>query len=686
MKASKLLAVLAAAALALAPVLSPALAQVPATIARPDAATQAASVAPAPEGPTAPRPGGRLSPGQPIPPAELEAFVDGVIRDGMATDHVSGATVAIVQGGKPVLIKGYGFAAENRAVVPERDLFRIASVSKTFTWILLMREVEAGRMKLDAPINDYLPADMKIPDQGFHRPIRILDLMAHAGGFEDSALGHLFTDDPAKVVALEAYLKAHRPNRVREAGQLSTYCNWCVALVGYAVARSAHAPDFETLAERDIFTPLGMTSTTYRQPYPARAGIPAPMAADLARRLSTGFAWDGSGYAPQKFEFGSIDPAGSISTTAADMARYMLLQLGNGTFEGRTYYGPATAQAFRTPIMDVPPGVNGWAHGLQSLTMPGGFKAYGHGGALSNYFTEMLVIPELDLGVFISTNTNTGRPLTERLPNHIVSRFYGPAQDTPLPPDPKLVKQAARYAGAYTGTRRSYTGLEGFVYNFFSGASVAVTDKGYLVVTAGDASRQFVPDGRPDGFVSTDGRNRVTFKVENGKAVSFAAASGTQTFERTPFLKQVDTLQMALVAALLAAVIAIFGAFTRIGRDVRPTGAQNQSNILYLAASGCFIACTGLFLQWAQAANGTDNSYFYNWPGPLIRIGSSLGLLGALLTAAMVVLLPFAWMGRRDAAGGWTIWRKLRHTLGVLVFAALAGLLLYWGALQPWAA
>jgi CubicO group peptidase (beta-lactamase class C family) len=684
MKISRVLALVATAVLACTPALGSALAQVPATIAPPRPANPAASVAAESSGPSAPRPGGRLSAGQPIPPAELEAFVDGVIRDGMATDHVSGATVAIVQGGKPVLIKGYGMAAPNRAVQPDRDLFRIASVSKTFTWILLMREVEAGRMKLQDPVNRYLPPELQIPDQGFRKPVRLIDLMGHAGGFEDTALGHLFSDDPAKVMPLADYLQAHRPNRVREAGTFSTYCNWCVALVGYAVARSAHAPDFDTLAERDLFQPLGMTSTTYRQPYPPRAGLPAPMSTNLARRLSTGFAWTGSGFAPTTFEFGSIDPAGSISTTAPDMARYMLMQLAGGSLEGRSYYGSATATAFRTPVMAVPPGVNGWAHGFQRLEMPGGYVAYGHGGALSNYFTDMLVIPELDLGVFISVNTNTGRPLTERLPNHIVARFYAPPHETPLPPDPKLAAKAGVYKGSYLGSRRSYTGLEGFVYLFFSGATVGVDPAGYLLVSAGDATRQFVPDGRPHGFVSTDGRSHVTFKVEDGKALSFAAGSGTQTFERAPALKTPDTLNLVMILGLSAAVLGIFGAFTRRGRDIRPTPAQRNSNLVFLGASVAFLAATAVFGKWAETASGYDNSYFYNWPGPLVLCGSWLALLGGLMTLALVVLLPFAWRSARGG-GGWNVWRKLRHTLGVLSFTAFAAILLYWGALQPWA-
>ncbi len=107
--------------------------------------------------------GPRLAPGMPIPSTELEPFVDGVVGTAMARDHIVGVTVSIVQNGQVMLKKGYGFAGPGRPVDPDRTLFRIGSISKTFTWIAVMKEVEAGRMRLDGPINDYLPADLAIP-------------------------------------------------------------------------------------------------------------------------------------------------------------------------------------------------------------------------------------------------------------------------------------------------------------------------------------------------------------------------------------------------------------------------------------------------------------------------------------------------------------------------------------------
>ena len=68
----------------------------------------------------------------------------------MDRHHIAGVTVSVVQNGQVVLEKGYGFAAPGRAVDPNTTLFRVGSISKTFTWIALMKEVEAGRMRLDA--------------------------------------------------------------------------------------------------------------------------------------------------------------------------------------------------------------------------------------------------------------------------------------------------------------------------------------------------------------------------------------------------------------------------------------------------------------------------------------------------------------------------------------------------------
>jgi len=671
-------ALCAAAMLAVA--FGPAAAQVP-------PAASHARAAPA-EAPAAPRPGGPLAPGQPIPQAELEAFVDGVVRDAMATEHIAGVEVSIVQNGKVVLLKGYGFASLNpsRPVDPSRTLFRIGSLSKTFTWIALMNAADQGRIKLDRPINDYLAPSQRVPDQGFDHPIKVIDLMDHTPGFEDTALGHLFVDKPERIETPDVYVTRHRPRRVREPGQFATYSNYGVALAALAVMHDARS-DFPTVIEREITGPLGMSRTTFREPYPARAGLPAPMPAALAADRSSGFHWNGSGFTPLKYEYATqIAGVGDASTTAEDMSRYMLMNLNGGSLEGATVYSPATAQAFRTPLLKVPEGVNGWAHGFMTTSLPGGYTAYGHGGALLDYFTEMMLVHPLNLGVFVTTNTDTGRPLSERLPALIVEHFYASAPKIHRPGDPQLAKHAAVYAGEYLTTRRAYSGLEKLVGLFQGAAKVSVTPDGYLrVFGAGGAPSQWVPEGAPGHFRAAEGDRTMSFRLDaRGRAVSFNGASGTQSFERIGALYSTGTLQFWGALALLAALATVIGAFTRIGRDVRPTQFQALSSLIGLGTGVLWLLSFLFFGLFMRSASNVE-TVIYHWPGANLILASTTALLATFGSVMMLLLLFPAWRnaGRRTD-GGWTLWRKLRQSIAAVVFTVFGVLLAFWGALIPW--
>jgi len=257
--------------------------------------------------------GARLSPDEALPPAELEAFVDGVVKAAMARDHIAGATVAIVQDGQVVLKKGYGFASlsPQRRVDSDRTLFRVGSISKTFTWIALMNEVEAGRIRIDAPANLYLPERLQIRDQGFRTPVRVTNLMDHSPGFEDRMLGHLFERNYDRVRPLAEYLRQERPRRVAAPGAVSSYSNYGAALAGEMLVYVTGKP-FETLIEDEILRPLAMSRTTFREPHPAKAGLPAPMSAALAKDVSDGYRWTPEGLAARPYEFiEQVGPAGA---------------------------------------------------------------------------------------------------------------------------------------------------------------------------------------------------------------------------------------------------------------------------------------------------------------------------------------------------------------------------------------
>lgn len=691
MRASKRLAGALTALGLLAQALTPAAAQVP------QAAVQGPRLpaTAAPQPPQAPpavlpaRPGARLAPGQPIPPAELEAFVDGVVRAGLATDHVAGATVSVVQYGQPVLVKGYGFARLNPAtpVDPNRHLFRIGSLSKTFTWILLMREVEAGRVQLNQPVNSYLPEALQVPAGGWSKPIRVVDLTGHAPGFEDQTLGSLFVRDPADLTDAAEFLRRHRPERVREPGLFPTYSNYGTALAAEIVTRTARAPDYPTLVERDVLRPAGLTRTTFREPYPARQGLPAPLSGPMANDFADGHRWTGGTFAKNRFEhIVHIAGVGGGSTTAADMARYMTLLLNEGALDGATIYGPRAAQAFKTPSIAPIEGVTQWRHGFMTTDLPGGFTGFGHGGATLGFMTNLVVVPELGLGVFISTNTDTGTGLVTRLPRLLVERFYANAAPVRLAGDPAWTEaNGGKYAGAYLGTRRTYGGLEGFVSRLAGYAKVSPTGDGYLAIQAGETTRLYAPTRTPGRFLAADGSGPLLFDLdEGGKAAGWSAVSGSQNFERAKGFDNPDLFNVLFLLTLVAAAATWIGAATRLGRVIRPTDHQALSNLVSLVVAALWLLSVGAFMIWGAGAMENAEVAVYEWPHWAVRTGSILALLAAIGTIMLALLLWPAWKSADRRGDGWSVFRKLRHTAAVAIWALFSVTLAFWGALSFW--
>ena len=661
--------------------------------ARPAAAPRVAAPAspptaqPAPPAPPPAPSGARLAPGAAIPSAELEAFVDGVVGEAMDRDHIAGVTVSVVQNGQVVLKKGYGFAdlSPARKVDPDRTLFRVGSISKTFTWIALMKEIEAGRIREDAPINLYLPERVQVRDQGYRVPVRVQDLMDHSAGFEDRALGQLFEREPGRVRPLVEYLRQERPSRVRPPGASAVYSNYGAALAGEAVSYVAGKP-FERLIEETILLPAGMTSTSFREPRATIAGLPAPLPAALAAEMSVGYRWAGGAFSARPFEYiGQVAPAGSASSTAADMARYMQLLLNGGVLDGRTIYGPRAAQAFRTPLRKTPPGINGWPHGFIAYTLPGGHAGFGHAGATLSFLSNMVVAPDLNLGVFVSTNTETGRDLADSLPGQIVQQFYVAPRPFPKSGSPALAARAGDFAGYYLGDRRAYGGLEGLVGLAFGGVRVSVSPDGLLVVSGRGETRAYAPDGdlAAGRFVAASGSDRLAFTFEDGRARGFQTGRGEQTFQRAPFWRQPSTMLALAAMTGLAALATIGGVFVRNNRrEFRETSIQRQASLLQSTQAVLWLAAFGLFALWGARASDTAN-IMYVWPGAPLLVASACMLVAAALAVGGLLVLPGIWRGGRRV-DSWTSLRKTTYSFTALLYGAFSLLLGLWGALSPW--
>jgi CubicO group peptidase (beta-lactamase class C family) len=190
------------------------------------------------------------------PPLEaplLEAFIDGSVKTAMEDQHLPGVTVSVVQDGRLVLAKGYGLARTDppQPVVADQTLFRIGSISKTFTFTGVMQLVELGRLDLNADIGPII-SDVNIEDS--YGPITMIDLMTHSAGFEDAYLGFFYADSLETDLAATEFLNRYAPHRVRPPGEQIVYSNFGVDLAG-KVIESVSGENFADYMDANIFNP-----------------------------------------------------------------------------------------------------------------------------------------------------------------------------------------------------------------------------------------------------------------------------------------------------------------------------------------------------------------------------------------------------------------------------------------------
>ena len=503
-------------------------ADTPAPTAPPPA--QAATPAPAP---TAPQIAARE-----LTATDVEAFFDGIIPLQLGTNDIAGATVAIVKDGKLLFAKGYGFAdmATRKPVVADRTLFRPGSVTKLFTWTAVMQLVEQGKIDLDADVSQYI--DYEIP-KPFGKPVTMRNLMTHRPGWED-IYKELGAKD-AKSINLEAYLKEHVPAQIFEPGVVPAYSNYGAALAGYIVQRVSGVP-FDQYVEDHILKPLAMTHSTLRQPLPDA----------LKGDMSSGYTL-ASADKPNDFENVNAYPAGSMSATSTDLARFMLAHLNDGEFDGARILKAETAQAMHNTRLETDSNLNAHALGFYEETR-NGHRVIGHGGDTVVFHSDMHLILDQKVGFFVSYNSG-GRGDTS--PRGALWRAFLDRYFPYTPPEqPTLAtakEDALKVVGTYRSSRRgetSWTRLIGVLQE----ATVSANEEGIITID------QFIDmNGQPRKwrevgplvYRNVVGQERVVFKPDAQGTMTLLSSAPIAIMHRVGTLENQLTILVVAGGSLL---------------------------------------------------------------------------------------------------------------------------------------
>ncbi len=380
---------------------------------------------------------------------DMSAYMDGIVPQQLARNNIAGAVVLVVKDGKVLFQKGYGFSdVEKRTPVSAQNtLFRPGSISKLFTWTAVMQLQEQGKIDLDRDVNDYL--DFKIPSH-YSKPITMRNLMTHTGGFEES-LRDLLIKSTTTPMSLRAYLTTHIPTRIYPPGVTPAYSNYGAALAGYIVQRVSGMP-FNDYVEKNIFEPLGMKDTTFRQPLPA----------SLAPMMSQGYPLASGPAKP--FEVITPYPAGSVATTAVDMSHFMLAHLQQGEWNGVRILQPQTVQLMHSPQFAVDPDLEHMCLGFYEETR-NGHRIIGHAGDLEYFHSDLHLIQDANVGFFVSYNSAGRGEISPRtvLFQSFLDRYF-PYTIPPATRQPNADADAKLVSGEYISSRRETTSILSFFW------------------------------------------------------------------------------------------------------------------------------------------------------------------------------------------------------------------------------
>lgn len=380
---------------------------------------------------------------------ELEAFFDELVSAQLQDLHIAGATLAVVSNGSVLLTKGYGHMNLwlSREVNPHETLFRVASISKTFVATAVMQLVENGTLDLNTDVNSYLEA-FKVPET-FPNPVTLMHLLTHTAGFEENFVPiTVYTDN--NLPSLEEILTEELPARVWPVGETSAYSNMGFALAGYIV-QEVSGMSFEDYVDEYILEPLGMEHSSFYQ------DLPNP----IAGYHSLGYVYDNDlGFVPQYPEILTIPPAGGLSATASDMAKFMLAHLQNGSYNGHRMLGNDTIQEMHHPHFTSHTAMPGMCLGLYEMII-NNQTVLTHEGDSHFFTSQMTLLPEHGTGLFISYNTATSEEPRKDLLEAFMDEYF-PVSYSPIVPIPEHIERVHRYVGHYMKMRTAFATVEKF--------------------------------------------------------------------------------------------------------------------------------------------------------------------------------------------------------------------------------
>jgi CubicO group peptidase (beta-lactamase class C family) len=330
--------------------------------------------------------------------AEAEAYA----AEEFAKDPVGSLTVGIVTNGVLVWTRSYGYAdMEAKRPASDETYYRVGSITKQFTGLMLLQAAERGSVRLTDPVEKYVPemSAIKNPHAGTP-PITLLQLATMTSGLArepsgpfDHSLGPVSAWEQIVLGVMPRVTYAHEP------GTKYLYCNIGYAILGLALGRATGQP-YTTYVGQQILAPLGMSNTVF-EPTPAmKANLARGYDIDREGKISWAASereWAGRGYRV---------PNGALISTMRDLAKFVAWELGSGP--DSVLKRETQRDNYSRVLIAAGDMRSGYGIGFQ-VARRGAIVAQGHGGTTSGFLSQALFDRESRTGVIVLRNVTGGK-------------------------------------------------------------------------------------------------------------------------------------------------------------------------------------------------------------------------------------------------------------------------------------
>jgi len=471
--------------------------------------------------------------------------------------------------------------------------------------------------------------------------------------------------DAKQLTPLDQYLKDHLPNRIFPPFVVPAYSNYATTLAGSIVQRVSGKPFAQYVAD-NILTPLGMNRTTFVQPLPE----------DLIPLMSQGY--QKASDKPKPFEFVEAFPAGSVSTTGRDMCNFMIAHLQDGKFGDKQILRPETAKLMHARTFAADDRLNGMALGFYEESR-NGQRIIGHGGDTEYFHSDLHLILQRNVGLFVSYNSAGKGEVSGRtiLFDKFLDRYF-----PYTPPAPGAIENAKAdaktIAGLYKVSRR-------FESSFLKLLTLAGEPK-VSAKSDGTINIDLLkgPNGEPLKFEEIEpflyreahGQNKVGFKKDNEGNWQFEMDFPFFIFQKVGLFENkyfnYVILIFGLGVILLTVLLWPVGALIRkhYARPLMLTPTEKRKRLLVRLVCLLFL---GLFLGWVTVLSMANDINAINSLPKWVIIFGILGVMCSIGTIFVVINAFRSW----GNSGRW-IWAKLHDVALAIACLGLVWFLLNW--------